>query len=39
MVTVSKFSSFPDELSESEELKEYELSGSDSMDWIITFFQ
>ena len=29
MVMVSKFSNFPDELSESDELREFELSGSD----------
>ena len=29
MVMVSKFSNFPVELSENEELREYELSGSD----------
>ena len=29
MVMVSKFSNFPDELSENDELREYELSGSD----------
>ena len=30
MVMVSKFSNFPDELSENDELREYELGGSDS---------
>ena len=30
MVMLSKFSNFPDELSENDELREYELSGSDS---------
>ena len=29
MVMVSKFSNIPDELSENDELREYELSGSD----------
>ena len=29
MVMVSKFSNFPDELSENDELREFELSGSD----------
>ena len=29
MVMVSKFSNFPDELSKNDELREYELSGSD----------
>ena len=29
MVMVSKFSNFPDELSENDELREYELSGFD----------
>ena len=31
MVMVSRFSNFPDELSENDELREYELSGSDCM--------
>ena len=31
MVIVSKFSNFPDELSENDELREFELSGSDCM--------
>ena len=34
MVIVSKFSNFPDELSENEELREYELSGSDCTNGI-----
>ena len=29
MVMVSKFSNFPDELTENDELREFELSGSD----------
>ena len=29
MVIVSKFSNFPEELSENDELREYEISGSD----------
>ena len=32
MVMVSKFSNFPDELTENDELREFELSGS---DWIL----
>ena len=31
MIMVSKFSNFPDELSENDELREYELSESDSI--------
>ena len=31
MVMISKFSNFPDELSENDELREYELSGFDCM--------
>ena len=30
MIMLSKFPNFPDELSENDELREYELSGSDS---------
>ena len=37
MIMLSKFSNFPDELSENDELREYELSGSDCtfprVDW------
>ena len=32
MVMVSKFSNFPDELSKNDELREYELSGSDCIN-------
>ena len=32
MVIVSKFSNFPDELSESDELREFKLSGSDCIE-------
>ena len=36
MVMVSKFSNFPNELSENDELREYELGGSDSTGYIFT---
>ena len=32
MITLSKFPNFPDELSKNNELREYELSGSDCID-------
>ena len=32
MIMLSKFSNFPDELSENDVLREYELSGSDCID-------
>ena len=38
MVMVWKFSNFPDELSENDELREYELSGSDSTLFITMYF-
>ena len=34
MMMLSKFSNFPDELSENDKLREYELSGSDSTTYI-----
>ena len=35
MVTVSQFSNFPDELSENDELREFELSRSDCTETVI----
>ena len=35
MAMVSKLSNFPDELSENDELREFELSGSDSTPVVI----
>ena len=35
MITLSKFSNFPDELSENDELRKYELSGSDCVLTLI----
>ena len=34
MVMASKVSNFPEELSKNDELREYELSGSDCISWF-----
>ena len=39
MVMVSKFSNFPDELSENDELREFELSGSDCTARVLKFLK
>ena len=38
MIMLSKFSNFPDELSENDELREYELSGSDCINNFVLDF-
>ena len=38
MIMLSKFSNFPDELCENNELREYELSGSDTVLEFLNYF-